>query len=332
MEQSVKRRDVVRALLTPEAADAPSQTETPPVRVASNAVRAMGLELGRLAEDAREADALRQQIANGDAVVDLPAELVDPSFVSDRLPRSADAEYRRLVESIRDAGQQVPILVRPHPDIAGRYQIAYGHRRRDAAAELGLPIRAIVRPLSDGELVIAQGKENGERRDLSFIERALFATDLQRRGFDRSTLNAALSVHTAEMTRLLAVAAAIPEPLIRRIGPAPKAGRLRWQELARDLARPGMAEAVDALLDQPSVVSLASDRRFEAVMGALRAEAAPDVQTQPLVDARGVVVGRTEHGGNVIRITLDERAAPGFGGLVLRELALLVGRYSAGER
>lgn len=300
--------------------------------MASNAVRAMGLELGRLTEEAREADALRQQIANGAAVVDLPTDLVEPSFVSDRLPRTADAEYRRLVESIRDAGQQVPILVRPHPQIAGHYQIAYGHRRRDAAAELGIAVRAIVRPLSDGQLVIAQGKENGERRDLSFIERALFAADLQRRGFDRATLNAALSVHTAEMTRLLAVSAAIPETVIRRIGPAPKAGRLRWQELARDLARPGMAEAVDALLDQPSMAGLASDRRFEAVMGALRASSVPAGQSQPLIDARGVIIGRTEHGGSAIKIILDERAAPGLGSFVLRELALLIGRYSAGQR
>ena len=226
----------------------------------------------------------------------------------------------------------MPILVRPHPEAEGRYQIAYGHRRRDAAAELGLPIRAIVRPLSDPELVIAQGKENGERRDLSFIERALFAAELQRRGFDRPTLTGALGVHTAEMTRLLAVAGAIPEDVIRRIGSAPKAGRLRWQELARDLARPGVEDIVAGLLLQPSVQGLPSDRRFAAVIQALRASPAPADGTDILRDARGIAVGRVERGTASIRITLDERTAPGLGAMVVRELLQIVSRYSAGHR
>ena len=39
-------------------------------------------------------------------------------------------------------------------------------------------MRAIIQALTDAELVIAQGKENAERRNLSFIERALFAANL----------------------------------------------------------------------------------------------------------------------------------------------------------
>ena len=327
----MKRRDVVKALLTPEPAS-PDEAE-PATRVASGAVRAMGLEMGRLAEGARAAEALRQQIETGTSVVGLSPDLVDPSFVSDRLARDADPDFRRLVESIRESGQQVPILVRPHPENAGRYQIAYGHRRRDAAAELGVPVRAIVRPLSDTELVIAQGKENGERRDLTFIERALFAAELQRRGFDRPTLHGALGVHKAEMTRLLAVAAAIPDAIARGIGPAPKDGRFRWLELAHDLARPGMAQAVTALLAQPSLRVLPSDRRFAAVIDTVRAEApAPEAAAETLIDARGIVVGRIERGAASVRITLDERAAPGLAALLMKDLPSLIARYSAGHR
>jgi ParB family chromosome partitioning protein len=302
------------------------------VRVASGAVRAMGLEMDRLADAARAAVELRARIESGTVVVDLPPDRVDPSFVSDRLSRGADPDYRRLVESFREAGQQVPILVRPHPEAEGRYQIAYGHRRRDAAAELGRPVRAIVRPLSDAELVVAQGKENGERRDLAFIERALFAAELQRRGFDRPTLTGALGVHTAEMTRLLTVAAAIPEPVIRQIGAAPKAGRLRWQELARELARPGVAEAVTELLRQPSVRGLSSDRRFAAVIEAVRTGPARPDAAETFADGRGVVVVRVERSPAGVRVTCDERAAPGLGAMLVRELPLLVGRYSAGHR
>jgi ParB family transcriptional regulator, chromosome partitioning protein len=328
----MKRRDVVQALLTPDPA-APAAPEGEAPRVSSGAVRAMGLEVGKLAEGARAAEALRKQIESGSTVLDLAADLVDPSFVSDRLPRASEPDFRRLVDSIRATGQQVPILVRPHPQTQGRYQIAYGHRRRDAAAELGVPVRAIVRVLTDAELVIAQGQENSERRDLSFIERALFAAHLQRLGFDRPTLHGALGVHKAEMTRLLAVAASIPEAVIRNIGAAPKAGRFRWQELSRDLERPGVVELVENLLTQPSVLALGSDRRFAAVIDAIRVAAAPTPPAgDTLIDSRSVVIGHIERAPGIVRIVFDERAGPGFAALVLRELPQLVGRYSAGHR
>ncbi|HTR15788.1 MAG TPA: plasmid partitioning protein RepB [Acetobacteraceae bacterium] len=332
----MKRREVVQALLTPDAAQSPSPEVPAAPRVASGAVRAMGLEVGRLAEEARSADALRQQIESGTAVLDLPTDRIDPSFVADRFSRTEDTDYRALVESIRETGQQVPILVRPHPTADGRYQIAYGHRRHAAAAELGRPVRAIVRVLHDDELVIAQGQENGERRDLSFIERALFAAELQRRGFGRATLNGALGVHTAEMTRLLAVAAMIPEELIRRIGPAPKAGRQRWQELARECDRPGGQEALAALLDQRSLQVLPSDRRFDAVIAGMRRQGAASPAATPEVnivtDAQGREIARLEHLPEGLRVTFAERVAPGISAFVARELRHVFARYQAGHR
>lgn len=60
--------------------------------------------------------------------------------------------------------------MRPHSDGVkageGFYQAAYGHRRLCAARELGIPVKAIVRVLDDHALVMAQGKENAERRNL----------------------------------------------------------------------------------------------------------------------------------------------------------------------
>jgi ParB family chromosome partitioning protein len=286
----------------------------------------MGLEVGRLAEEAREATVLRQQLESGSAVVELAPDLLDPSFISDRLSRTADGDYRRLVESIRDSGQQVPILVRPHPSQAGRYQIAYGHRRREAALELGVPVKAVVRDLSDPELVVAQGKENAERRNLSFIERALFAAHLERQGFDRPTLNAALGVHTAEMTRFLAVAAAIPANIVHAIGPAPKAGRPRWMELAAHLERPATIQVVERLLEQASFRQLGTDRRFDAVLAALR-QAAESAADEVLRNRSGDPVIRVERSGKMVKFTVDERLAPNLGQFVLQELPALVLRF-----
>ena len=161
----MKRRALVQALLTPDAESVQQEPQTGgSARVPSGAVRAMGLELTKLNQQAREAEELRLQIEAGATIVELDPHMVDPSFISDRLSRTADEEYRQLVESIRASRQLIPILVRPHPKKAGHYQIAYGHRRREAALELGIPVRAIVRALSDQELVVAQGKENAERR------------------------------------------------------------------------------------------------------------------------------------------------------------------------
>ena len=322
----MKRRALVQSLLTPDAPprEATGPAAGPSARVPSGAVRAMGLELDKLDLAAREGEALRRQIDAGAVVMELDAQQVDPSFVADRLARTADAEYRRLVDSLRESGQQVPILVRPHPGMPGRYQIAYGHRRRDAALELGKTVRAIIRTLSDQELVVAQGKENAERRDLSFIERALFAANLERQGLGRATANAALGVHTAEMTRLLAVAAAIPHDIIHAIGPAPKAGRPRWMELARLIE--GRDSEARSAAQQPSFAQLASDRRFEALLTLLRANA---VSAEPMLlrNARGEVLVRAEQVSKSLRIAVDDRLAPGFGRFLVDALPALLARF-----
>jgi len=91
-------------------------------RVPSGAVRAMGLDLARLTGEARRAQELERSTRDGQAVLEVDPATVDPSFADDRLARAGDADYRRLVRSIAESGQQVPILVRPHPEAAGRYQ------------------------------------------------------------------------------------------------------------------------------------------------------------------------------------------------------------------
>jgi ParB family chromosome partitioning protein len=227
---------------------------------------------------------------------------------------------------MREAGQLVPILVRPHPDAPGRYQIAYGHRRRDAAAELGRKVRAVVRTLTDAELVVAQGKENAERRNLSFIERALFAAHLEARGFDRRTLNAALGVHSAEMSRLLAVAAAVPARVIHAIGPAPKAGRPRWMELAANLEHVGADAVMDEVLKRTDFHSLGTDGRFDAVFSALRGTAERDA-AEVILNARGEAVIRIEHTARGLRFSVEARFAPDLGSFVHRALPELVRRY-----
>jgi len=143
--------------------------------------------LGNITEKMERASELERQLAAGQTIVELDPGLIDASFVSDRLAIDA-AELAQLVEQIREHGQQVPILVRPHPETRGRYQVAYGHRRLAAAREIGIRVRAVVRDLTDGQLVVSQGQENSARTNLSYIERALFASRLEERSFGRDVI------------------------------------------------------------------------------------------------------------------------------------------------
>jgi ParB family chromosome partitioning protein len=227
------------------------------------------------------------------------------------------------------SGQQVPILLRPHPEAAGRYQVAYGHRRLAAAAELGIAIRAIVRPLTDAELVIAQGKENAERRNLSFIERAMFAAELEARGFGRATLHAALAAHPAEMTRYLAVARAIPRWLVRAIGPAPRAGRPRWMAMAEFTAADGALDAVAGITETEGFRAAPSDTRFSMVYAALQrgGEAVAESAVPRAQDGMSFI--HIEELDSGTRFTILKSAPPGLSGYLLGRLRELVTEFQA---
>ena len=265
----MSRKDTVNSLFLkkPEPV-APSQTK-PTERVRSGAIAAMGSSLQEITESARAAERLHQQLAAGEAVIAIDPAQIDGSLVADRIPVNVDPRFEDLVASIAEHGQQVPILVRPHPEKNDRFQVAYGRRRLRAAARLGQPVKAIVRALSDSDLVIAQGRENLDRDDLSFIEKAFFARRLEDAGYDRPTIIAALSTDKADLSRYIAVARRISEQIVARIGPAPKAGRARWLGLAEKLENAKLAAAVESVLSDPDVMALDSDSRFQAVWKAV---------------------------------------------------------------
>jgi ParB family chromosome partitioning protein len=280
----------------------------------------MGLTLQKLSAEAENARALRAQLAQGASVIELEPELIEPSFISDRLSRDEDDAFMALVESIRTHGQQVPVLVRPCPEKPGRYQVAYGHRRIRAAKVLGQKVRALIRDLSDAELVIAQGKENSERKDLSFIERALFARHLEERGFDRSTIIAALSADKAEVARFLSVAHSVPLQLVFTIGPAPKAGRPRWLALAQLLRAKPSQEIVEQYLNDPVLKQMDSDSRFIRLFTALSSRHRLGRNPSVWKDSAGRPIVSIEPGARKTRLTIDEKLAPAFGAFITSKL------------
>lgn len=94
------------------------------------------------------------------------------------------AAFQDLKRSIQHDGKnQIPVLVRPLRPVGRttpepRYELAYGHRRLQACIELGLPVRAIVEELSEGDLVAKIHAENQAREPLSAFEAGCFYKQL----------------------------------------------------------------------------------------------------------------------------------------------------------
>lgn len=336
----MKRKDTLDALfLKKNTATAAPQPEPERERIKSGAISAMGASLQQLTDGARRASHLQQQIDSGGAVVELDPTVVDSGMVKDRIFIDVDPSFNELVDSIAGNGQQVPILVRPIEDQAGRYQVAYGHRRLKAAQHLGIKVKAIVKPMTDDELVIAQGKENLERRDLSYIEKALFARRLEDSGFDRSTIVAALSTDKADLSRYISIARLIPDDLLNLIGPARRIGRSRWLTLAEYLKNAEADETVKTVTSGDDFLMLASDERFARLFKALAPQPAAPVVVQPAAtrssvwtSEEGEDIAYVEQGSTQTLLTIDETLAPEFGAFILTQLDKLYERYRAEQK
>lgn len=329
------------SLELPEAGVLTPQDATPPIAAnrirpllgldrpikPSSAIGAISQSLGSISEKVKRADDIEQQLIQGQTIVELDPASVDNSFVTDRMEATEEqnAAFREL---IRQHGQTVPILVRPKASEPNRYQVAFGHRRLRAARELGIKVRAVVRDLSDEELVIAQGQENSGRTDLTFIERARFASRLETRKFSRETIMAALNVDKTALSRLISIVTRVPPTLIDAIGPAPSFGRVRWQELSDLMEQDDKRQRALTFVREPTFQALGSDERFEALAAALRSQASrTGAETWAAHD--GTHAAKIMRSGKKVTLTFDDRVAPRFGDFVRERLQNLYDEYKA---
>ena len=312
-------RDILQGLVAAGKPGRPIDGALPQARP-SGAVTAMSLGLDRLSAEAAQAKALREELANRETTQDLDPALFSPSIVSDRIPSTSDSRFQELKAAIAENGQQIPIIARPHPSQEGHFQIAAGHRRWRVAQELELPVKAIIRKLSDQEVVILQGQENGPREDLTFVERARFAMQMERHGFDRDTLSAALSVDKPEVSRLLTVAQALGEDLILAIGPAPKVGRPRWLQLVKGLEQAGSYDALVKLRASSEFQRADSDQRFALALQAI----GPAKRTAKRRPASPERVAWVEKKGGNIRLVSDNA---GFASFLQRRFPALIEEF-----
>lgn len=325
------RRNLIKSMIEEQLAAANSvpqtaTTESVPStqhRTLAGPVRTMGLTLDKIEDEARE---LKDALAKGQSVVDLDPSQIEPSFVPDRFEILADDAFQQLKKSMQEHGQEVPVLVRPHPSREGYFQLAYGHRRWRASKELGVKLKAVVRSIDDQSLILAQGLENSARKDLTYIERAMFARSLEDRGTDRQVIMTALSTDKTELSKMISVARSIPVHIARGIGPAPKAGRRRWLELGNHLSKAGMLANAERLLADPDL-SPDSDIRFLRMLAVLAKPTRP-AKASPIwkSDKGRVLALLTNEGGRAV-VRFEPTISASFAEFVGSRLGELFGEF-----
>lgn len=221
---------------------------------------------------------------------------IEPSFCQDRfdLDDESQEDFEKFKQSIRDhGGNYQPAIVRPHPQKPDKYQICFGHRRHRAIKELAAKtadgrtwlLLAFVRDVSDKELLRLQTSENAERRDLSYIEKAVWAkTLIDENHFQQKELCGPLSISESSLSHMLGVVRRIPEDIIRTIGQAHAVGEPRWKALSKLVAEDVVADLLRSKMATSEFLELSGKERMERALEIARSVV--EAQSQPKPKAK----------------------------------------------
>lgn len=257
-------------------------------------------------------------------IAELDPGLVHAGGLADRLDVS-QAEIKTLAESLRKAGQKVPILVRPHPAKPGEYEIVAGRRRLAACRHAGINVRAEIQDLDDGALVMGQAIENIAREDLTYIERAkLAARMVDEAGLGPADIDTAFSCGKTDRSRYLKIGRGVPDDILSFVGKAPGIGRPRWEKLVAQMesdetALPRMREALAAantedgsLGDSDARFSHLYDAAFRSEASSKPTETKPPAGHEIWVPSHDKPVGTIKRTGSGVQVTLRNAPKPGF--------------------
>jgi ParB family chromosome partitioning protein len=163
---------------------------------------------------------IEQRQAEGLQIEEVDPSLADPSPYWDRdLRFLQDKNFADLVEDMRRSGQQSPALLRPHPTIAGRFEVCFGHRRAFACRQLGTRLRAVVQPLTEAQMAGAAYSENAHREGISTLEQSRALARYVDRGVfpTKQALADALNVSRSHVSNLTSYAD-IPDNVLEALG------------------------------------------------------------------------------------------------------------------
>lgn len=105
-------------------------------------------------------------------LANIDPNLCRPWQFADR-PDDEMGDIESLANSLKEYGQQEPVLVRPVHNLNDvKYEVIFGNRRWRAAKRAGIMLLAIIKKVSDQEAALFQKEENENRKDLSDLARA----------------------------------------------------------------------------------------------------------------------------------------------------------------
>ncbi|TPM35413.1 ParB/RepB/Spo0J family partition protein [Mesorhizobium sp. B2-3-5] len=173
----------------------------------------------------------------------VPIEFLSPNPKNPRR-HFGDAELTDLAQSIREHGVVQPVVARPSPTQAGRYEIIAGERRWRAAQRAGLTeIPVIIRDVNDRTALELAIIENVQRADLNAVEEALgYQQLIDDHGYTQADLGQVIGKsrsHVANTLRLLKLPDVIRDMLVDG---ALSAGHARTLVTAEDPA--GLAKRI----------------------------------------------------------------------------------------
>ena len=195
-----------------------------------------------------------------------------------------------LIASIRDSGQEIPVLLRYRRGAGQRYEVVYGRRRIAACRELGIPVRALIREMEERDALMSLARENSARLQRSFIEQAVFATRLEEYGFNKEEICGLLAIDKSTLSRLATVIRDVPIEVIERIGSGHEIGRRPWMELRKTLKgidAPGTSKLLKMIPDEKDPLKALQGlidalRTFTLIEEGQQQEATPVKRSKPL--------------------------------------------------
>ena len=266
---------------------------------------------------------------------------IERSPFQDRFEDDIDATdaLEALKQSIASEGQKIPVLVRPHPTEAGRYQLAYGRRRLGAIKAMmdeaehpeTVKIKAYVRDLTDRQLIEEQSVENGVRENLTWIEQAMWAVQLKNAGLTHRNICPILGLSEAGISQLFRVTSAIPEDIIYAVGRAKSVGRPKWTALADMMREANKVAMARAAVKSAEFKSADGQGRIAIVMRALNSKPSSGPKQGHFEPKEFSVgerhFGQAKHTAKGVTVTIPNEEAD-FANWLVSRLPMLVREYS----
>ncbi|MEL7000406.1 MAG: ParB/RepB/Spo0J family partition protein [Pseudomonadota bacterium] len=278
--------------------------------------RALGRGLSALLGDADAATAVAPKVeaaAPSAGTESIPIDLIE---ANPDQPRRVfrEAELDELAMSLKSHGLLQPVLLRPHPADAKKYQIIAGERRWRAAQRAEIhSVPAVIRDVNDRELLEFAIVENVQRVDLDPIEEARgYAQLIEHYGYTQEELSGVIGKSRSQLANAMRLLA-LPYDVIQLVQSGKlSAGHARALIKADDpvaLAH----RAVDQALSVRQVEALVKEPR-ETTPAKARKSAEKDADTKLLEGDLSAAIG--------MRVAIQANPQDGSGEVRIRYKSL----------